>query len=1181
MNIIEQIGNSELVHLWNQNLPDMSRQLITGLAGSAKTLVMANGYIQQKKKMMVIVPNLYYANQLVEDLKNLIPTESVHLFPVDEVISAEMAFSSPEARAERVATLNFLITKKTGIIVVPVAGLRKYLPKKTTWKNAQIHWRIGEELDLEALAQQLVLLGYERQSLVGKPGEFSFRGSIVDIYPLNTEYPIRMELFDVEVDSLRYFEVDTQRSVETIDEVTISPMTDLIFSKADLETGIKELKNILEKRLAITKELADKEILQEYFGQLLSSWEQGIPTENAHYYTDFLYKEKTTLLDYFPNNSLLFVDDYSRIMETEREILREEAEWQTMKIEELQIFSEQTFGVNIHELLRKVNLSTTFFSLFQKGMGNLRFQAIHNFQYRSMQQFFGQLPLLKTETDRWQKQKQTVILLIPTNDRIKKVEELFQDVGISSAVTTWNQLLPEKVQIIEGDLQTGFELPSERLVVITEKEVFHTVTKKRTHRQTISNAERLKSYNDLKVGDYVVHANHGIGKYIGMETLEVDGIHQDYITILYQNDDKLFIPVTQLNLIQKFVASEAKAPKINKLGGSEWNKTKQKVSTKIEDIADDLIQLYAAREAEKGFAFPPDDAYQKEFEDAFPYTETDDQLRSAAEIKHDMEKIRPMDRLLVGDVGYGKTEVALRAAFKAIACHKQVVFLVPTTILAQQHYETMIDRFADFPVEVGLLSRFRTKKQQNETIQKIKHGQIDIVVGTHRLLSKDITFSDLGLLIIDEEQRFGVKHKERLKQLRAQVDVLTLTATPIPRTLHMSMLGVRDLSVIETPPANRYPIQTYIMENNLGAIREGIERELARGGQIFYLYNRVETIEKKVEEIKALVPEARVAYAHGQMTEVQLENTLFDFIEQQYDILVTTTIIETGVDIPNVNTLFVENADYMGLSTLYQLRGRVGRSNRVAYAYFMYEQQKILNEVSEKRLEAIKDFTELGSGFKIAMRDLSIRGAGNLLGAQQHGFINSVGFDMYTQMLSEAVSRKQGKTVQDQKTSVEIDLGIDAYLPTSYITDERQKIEIYKRIRQLENYDMYEELETDLLDRFGSYPDEVAHLLTIGRIKMDGDRALIESIYKKQQVVKFTLSKIGTKTYNIEQIFSALSSTQLSADFPIENEKMTILLKIPKSMETATWLLEITAFTEALRKEKYKKLNDADSDIEQ
>jgi transcription-repair coupling factor (superfamily II helicase) len=1053
--------------------------------------------------------------------------------------------------------------------VLPVAALRKYLPEKKTWLANQFQWQIGDEIDLERLPQQLILMGYERQSMIGKPGEFSIRGSILDIYPLNAEYPVRIELFDVEIDSMRSFNVETQRSVETLQQVAILPTTELVFSAEDLAAGQKQLQELLNKRLAVTKEVTDRAFLEDYFGQLASQWQAGIPGESARYYTDLLYRQQTSVLDYFSEDAFLMIDDYARIMETNREIEREEAEWHTQKLAELRVFSEQQFGIDVHQLLQKETFVTSFFSLFQKGMGNIRFQAIHQFQYRPMQQFFSQMGLLKVEIDRWEKQQQTVIFLVSDQERAKKLEQDLRDHDIYAVQTQQDRLFTGRTQIVVERLQSGFEMPQDKLVVVTEKEIFQKMNKKRARRQNVTNAERLKSYNELKTGDYVVHANHGIGKYIGMETLEVDGVHQDYMTILYQNEDKLFIPVTQLNLIQKYVASESKTPKINKLGGSEWAKTKRKVTAKIEDIADDLILLYAKRESEKGYAFQPDDAYQKEFEDAFPYSETDDQLRSTAEIKRDMEKEKPMDRLLVGDVGFGKTEVALRAAFKAIKESKQVAFLVPTTILAQQHYETMVDRFEGFPVNVGVLSRFRTKKQQNETIEQVRKGQVDILVGTHRLLSKDVEFADLGLLVIDEEQRFGVKHKERLKQLRSQVDVLTLTATPIPRTLHMSMLGVRDLSVIETPPENRYPIQTYVMEMNPGAVREAIQREMARGGQVFYLYNRVDTIERKVEELQALVPDARIAYAHGQMTEIQLENTLFDFIEGQYDVLVTTTIIETGVDIPNANTLFVENADYMGLSTLYQLRGRVGRSNRVAYAYFMYEQQKVLNEVSEKRLQAIKDFTELGSGFKIAMRDLSIRGAGNLLGAQQHGFIDAVGFDMYSQMLSEAVTRKQGKNTQTEKTTVEIDLGIDAYLPTSYIEDERQKIEIYKRIRELESQEAVDELQDDLLDRFGEYPVEVAHLLTVGEIKMNGDRALLETIRKQQQTVSFTLSKVGTKNYSVEQLFEALKATKLKATMGVDHEQMTIKLQIPPVMKESTWLLEIQDFVKALREQKY------------
>ena len=1170
MNIIDLVNQGALFNEWQIKLKEKTpRQLLTGLSGSAKTLAILGAYQTLKQPILVLTANLFYANQLAEDLRNF--EEDVYVFPVDEVISAEMAFASPEARAERVETLNAITLGRPGIYVVPTAGMRKFLPSKETWKEHQLHWKIGGEVTLETIAQQLVFMGYERQGMIGKPGEFSLRGSIIDIYPLDMENPVRVELFDTEIDSLRSFDVETQRSLEKLEEVFLSPTSDLVFSDVNFLDACEKLEELLSKRLAVTKDVDDRQLLEDYFGQLRTQWQEGIAGDEAVFYTDLLYREKRTIIDFFPSETLVMIDDYPRILETTREIQREEAEWHTQKIADLRVFSEQVFGGDVHQLLSQIEFPTSYFSVFQKGMGNLRFQAIHNFQYRPMQQFFGQMGLLKTEVDRWEKQQQTVVFIVGDHERGKRLEAEFREHQIYAVETTTDRIFTGRTQIIHGALQNGFELQQDHLVVVTEKEIFQKVSRKRARRQTISNAERLKSYNELKVGDYVVHVNHGIGKYLGMETIAIDGVHQDYITILYQNEDKLFIPVTQLNLVQKYVASESKQPKVNKLGGNEWAKTKRKVATKIEDIADDLIQLYAKREAERGYAFGPDDGYQKEFEDSFPYSETDDQLRSTSEIKRDMEKPKPMDRLLVGDVGFGKTEVALRAAFKAIKEGKQVAFLVPTTILAQQHYETMLSRFEGFPVEVDVLSRFRTKKQQEETLEKLRKGQVDIIVGTHRLLSKDIKFADLGLLIVDEEQRFGVKHKERLKQLRSEVDVLTLTATPIPRTLHMSMLGVRDLSVIETPPQNRYPIQTYVMETNPGAIREAILREMARDGQVFYLYNRVATIEQKVAELEALVPEARIAYAHGQMSEIQLENTLFDFIEGQYDVLVSTTIIETGVDIPNANTLFVENADYMGLSTLYQLRGRVGRSNRVAYAYFMYEQQKILNEVSEKRLQAIKDFTELGSGFKIAMRDLSIRGAGNLLGAQQHGFIDSVGFDLYSQMLTEAVQRKQGKNTQTEKTSVEIDLGLDAYLPGTYIEDERQKIEIYKRIRELETIDSLDELQDDLLDRFGEYPSEVAHLLSVGELKMNGDRSLMERIRRQGQQVVLTLSKAGTKAYDMEQLFAALSKTKLKSTLGVEKDQMHVKLTIPNDMKTMVWLNEIQSFVAALRKERFKK----------
>ncbi len=1173
--LVGRLNQSDKINEWQEQLVKESAQLITGLAGSAKSLTIST-LLAKKKKILVVTPNLYYANKLVDDLQHIIEEKYLHFFPVDEVTAVEMAFSSPEALSDRINALNFLASNNPGILVTPLAGLRRFLPNPKVWKEQTILLEKEGTVDLAKLPEALVLLGYERQQMIGKPGEFSVRGSIIDIYPLTSEYPVRIDLFDDEIESLRLFDADTQRSIKEIDQIMISPAMDTPVTKEQLVLGAEKIQKLMETKLSLMASGEEKEQVAAYFETIISEWSQGHPTEEVKIYGDLLFDKKHYLTNYLKPSDFIMIDDYSRMVESEREILREEGEWITLKLEEGVFFEDHTLGGDFRSILKEAKQGKTYFSLFQKGMGNLRFSAIHPFEYRTMQQFFGQMPLLKTEMDRWKKQNQSVIVLAENEERTQKVEALLMDFEISAVVNNSAKLLPGEIQIQTGSLASGFELPEEKLVVLVEKEILHTQTKKRARKQTISNAERLKSYNELKPGDYVVHANHGIGKYIGMETLLSGGIHQDYMTILYKNNDKLFIPVTQLDLIQKYVASESKTPRVNKLGGSEWIKTKNKVSAKVEDIADDLIQLYAEREAQKGYAFAPDDDYQMEFEGNFPYTETDDQLRSIQEIKQDMEKERPMDRLLVGDVGYGKTEVAIRAAFKAVRDGKQVAILVPTTILAQQHYETMRDRFANFPVNIGLMSRFRTKKQQNETADKLKKGQIDIVVGTHRILSKDIEFMDIGLVVVDEEQRFGVKHKERLKQLKSQVDVLTLTATPIPRTLHMSMLGVRDLSVIETPPANRYPVQTYVMEKNPGAIREACEREIARGGQIFYLYNRVDTIEQKVDELRAMLPGARISYAHGQLTEVQLENVLMEFINGDYDILVTTTIIETGVDIPNVNTLFVENADYMGLSQLYQLRGRVGRSNRVAYSYFMYEPQKVLNEVSEKRLQAIKDFTELGSGFKIAMRDLSIRGAGNLLGSQQHGFIDSVGFDMYTQMLTEAVNRKQGMESKDTKTVTELDLGIDAYIPTDYIEDERQKIEIYKRIRQLDNQEMFDELEADLLDRFGEYPDEVANLLTVGLIKMNSDFALVEKIKKEQLTVQVYLSKEGTNAYNIEQIFKALSATTLKAELN-SDDKLVIQLKLVKQTSKVFWLQELSQFIAALREEKYVKKEQKDN----
>jgi len=819
----------------------------------------------------------------------------------------------------------------------------------------------------------------------------------------------------------------------------------------------------------------------------------------------------------------------------------------------------------VQDLLHKAVQPIVYMSLFLRHVPNTNPQNIINVTCKQMQSFHGQMNVLKSEMDRWKKNQYSVLVLANNQERLEKLEQVLQDYDIQAEIQKdKDRIAKGKIQLMEGSLQSGFELPLLKLAVITEEELFKTKVKKSSaRRQKLSNAERIKSYSELKIGDYVVHVNHGIGKYLGIETLQINGIHKDYLHLRYQGSDKLYVPVDQIDLVQKYVGSESKEPKIYKLGGNDWKKVKKKVESSVQDIADDLIKLYAEREAAVGYGFSPDGEMQREFESSFAYQETDDQLRSIHEIKKDMERERPMDRLLCGDVGYGKTEVAIRAAFKAIADGKQVAFLVPTTILAQQHYETLRERFQDYPIEIGLLSRFRTRKQQTDTIKGLKAGTFDIVVGTHRILSKDITYRDLGLLIIDEEQRFGVTHKEKIKQLKTNVDVLTLTATPIPRTLHMSMLGVRDLSVIETPPENRFPIQTYVMEYNGGLVREAIERELARNGQIYFLYNRVEDIERKAEEISMLVPDARVTYAHGQMTENELESVMLSFLEGEFDVLVSTTIIETGVDIPNVNTLIVQDADRMGLSQLYQLRGRVGRSNRVAYAYFTYRKDKVLTEVAEKRLQAIKEFTELGSGFKIAMRDLTIRGAGNLLGAQQHGFIDSVGFDLYSQMLKEAIEERKGTFDEQQKQTIDLDLDIDAYIPDFYINDGQQKIEMYKRFRGVSSFDELSELQDEMVDRFGDYPSEVAYLFKLTEMKLYGKAAGVELIKQSKEEVLILLSEKGSSLMDGQKIFEKSSKFGRMIGLGMDGKKLKIVLHV-KGIETDKWLNACYEMVEAL-----------------
>ncbi|MBH0231836.1 transcription-repair coupling factor [Halobacillus yeomjeoni] len=1121
----------------------MKEQMVAGLSGASRSVMISLLRESLHRPVLLVTHQLVQAQQLYEDMQELTSSAEVHLYPVNELIASEIAIASPELRSQRIDALTQWFNQDSGILIAPVAALKRMMPPKSYWEHNQLPFRVGEEIDLDQYLQRFISMGYERTEMVATPGEFSIRGGILDVYPLTAEFPYRIELFDTEVDSIRTFDSETQRSQEKLKEVNVGPATELLLEEQDFARAHNRLEAALSHSLKKLTKSEAKETLNQVIEHDMDRLKEEERFQEMYKYIGYFYDEAVSLLDYLPSDGLLVIDEMSRVQETANRLDQEEAEWHQSLLEANQTVRELKISFDWHDTWAKMEHPRLYMSVFMRHIPNTQPQNIINISSRQMQQFHGQMNLLKSEMERWVNQGYSVVILAPDDQRSERIQSVLEDYDMEAVIAKEPVKLPLiKPTIIKGNISSGFEWPMHKLAVLTENELFKKRTAKPKRKQKMSNAERIKNYQELKVGDYIVHANHGIGKYLGIETLEMNGNHKDFLMVKYSGNDKLYVPIDQIDLIQKYVGSEGKEPKVYKLGGSEWAKVKSRVQSSVEDIADDLIQLYAEREASKGHAFSEDGEMQKEFEMAFPYEETEDQIRCIEEIKHDMERIRPMDRLLCGDVGYGKTEVAIRAAFKAIVEGKQVALLVPTTILAQQHYETLQERFQGFGINIGLMSRFRTKKQQKETTDRLRKGLVDVIVGTHRILSKDVQFKDLGLLIVDEEQRFGVKHKEKIKQLKHNVDVLTLTATPIPRTLHMSMLGVRDLSVIETPPANRFPIQTYVLEYNPIFLREAVEREMARDGQVFFLFNRVENIERMAQEISALVPEARVAFAHGQMNETELENVMFSFLEGEFDVLVSTTIIETGVDIPNVNTLIVYDADRMGLSQLYQLRGRVGRSNRVAYAYFTYQKDKVLTEVAEKRLQAIKEFTELGSGFKIAMRDLSIRGAGNLLGAQQHGFIDSVGFDMYSQMLKDAIhAKQQGKEPEAvQPFHPELDLLMDAYIPQEYIKDEKQKIDMYKQFQAIESMEDIHDLRDELIDRFGDYPEEVANLFQASSIRQYAKQARIESVSEKKKKLIMVMEAEQSQSIDGSKLFEFANQYGRIVQLGTEDNKLKV-----------------------------------------
>ncbi|MGO6455622.1 transcription-repair coupling factor [Streptococcus pneumoniae] len=1135
--LLDLFSENDQIKKWHQNLTDKKRQLILGLSTSTKALAIASS-LEKEDRIVLLMSTYGEAEGLVSDLISILGEELVYPFLVDDAPMVEFLMSSQEKIISRVEALRFLTdSSKKGILVCNIAASRLILPSPNAFKDSIVKISVGEEYDQHAFIHQLKENGYRKVTQVQTQGEFSLRGDILDIFEISQLEPCRIEFFGDEIDGIRSFEVETQLSKENKTELTIFLASDMLLREKDYQRGQSALEKQISKTLS--------PILKSYLEEILSSFHQKQSHADSRKFLSLCYDKTWTVFDYIEKDTPIFFDDYQKLMNQYEVFERELAQYFTEELQNSKAFSDMQYFSDIEQIYKKQS-PVTFFSNLQKGLGNLKFDKIYQFNQYPMQEFFNQFSFLKEEIERYKKMDYTIILQSSNSMGSKTLEDMLEEYQIKLDSRDKTNICKESVNLIEGNLRHGFHFVDEKILLITEHEIFQKKLKRRFRRQHVSNAERLKDYNELEKGDYVVHHIHGIGQYLGIETIEIKGIHRDYVSVQYQNGDQISIPVEQIHLLSKYISSDGKAPKLNKLNDGHFKKAKQKVKNQVEDIADDLIKLYSERSQLKGFAFSADDDDQDAFDDAFPYVETDDQLRSIEEIKRDMQASQPMDRLLVGDVGFGKTEVAMRAAFKAVNDHKQVVILVPTTVLAQQHYTNFKERFQNFAVNIDVLSRFRSKKEQTATLEKLKNGQVDILIGTHRVLSKDVVFADLGLMIIDEEQRFGVKHKETLKELKKQVDVLTLTATPIPRTLHMSMLGIRDLSVIETPPTNRYPVQTYVLEKNDSVIRDAVLREMERGGQVYYLYNKVDTIVQKVSELQELIPEASIGYVHGRMSEVQLENTLLDFIEGQYDILVTTTIIETGVDIPNANTLFIENADHMGLSTLYQLRGRVGRSNRIAYAYLMYRPEKSISEVSEKRLEAIKGFTELGSGFKIAMRDLSIRGAGNLLGKSQSGFIDSVGFELYSQLLEEAIAKRNGNANANTRTkgNAELILQIDAYLPDTYISDQRHKIEIYKKIRQIDNRVNYEELQEELIDRFGEYPDVVAYLLEIGLVKSYLDKVFVQRVERKDNKITIQFEKVTQRLFLAQDYFKALSVTNLKAGIAENKELMELVFDV-------------------------------------
>ena len=1085
---------------------------VTGAADSGMAHFSAALGSNYKYKVIVTFSDVR-AREIYDDMKSFDPN-TFYYPPKDFIFFSADAYGNLIIQ-QRLDAVSHLISGEEFTLITTIDGLMdRLVPLDLIRKNC-IHLSYDDTIDVEELKTALVNSGFERTEQVETAGQFAVRGGIIDIFPMTGDVPYRIELWDDVIDSIRSFDALSQRTIENIDDIVIYPASEYILSQEEIARGIEKIREeaaLREKTLREsfhTEEAHRLSVCINEFTERLSISRTGVFLDS---FMTYFYPETMTLPDYFPaEETIFFIDEPGRIEERANTVETEFHESMINRIEGGYMLSGQTgvFCDTAEALARLASVRTVLFTTLEQKLKHFKPKNNYYISMRNINPYNNSFELLVHDLQRYKKEGWCVLILCGSRSKAARLADtLFHDYELNAFVCEDpdHTPVPGEILLTSENIHRGFEYPLLRFALISESDVFGS-KKKRKKKKSNYSGEKINTFSDLKPGDYVIHENHGLGIYRGIEKIVVDKLSRDYIKIEYGDGGNLYVPATQLDLIQKHSGNsmdgESPKLKLNKLGSSEWSKTKSKVRRAVRDIAVDLVKLYAERQAKSGFQFSPDTIWQTEFEEQFPYTETDDQMTAIEDTKKDMESKKIMDRLICGDVGYGKTEVAIRAAFKAIQDGKQVAFLVPTTILAQQHYNTFTQRMKDFPVTVELMSRFRTPAQQKQAIAGLKSGHVDIVIGTHRILSKDIIFKDLGLLIIDEEQRFGVGHKEKIKQLKSNVDVLSLSATPIPRTLHMSLIGIRDMSVLEEPPVDRLPIQTYVMEFNEEMIREAINRELARNGQVYYVYNRVNNIEEITNEIQKLVPDAVVRYAHGQMSERKLEQIMYEFINGEIDVLVSTTIIETGLDISNVNTMIIHDADKLGLSQLYQLRGRVGRSNRTSYAFLMYKRDKTLKEIAEKRLAAIREFTDLGSGFKIAMRDLEIRGAGNILGAEQHGHMDAVGYDLYCKMLNEAVLLLKGEKTEDDTYETTIDVKMDAYIPPKYIGNEIQKLAIYKRIASIENLEEYQDMQDELTDRFGDIPSVVDNLLKVALIKSSAHAAGMTEISGDKNTLVF------------------------------------------------------------------------------